>query len=274
MLSGILFGLATLTRAILLAFPLGLALHLVLVDSWRSGLKRGLVFLVTYVLVVSTWTFYNLIRYDRLVIGAEGFAAFLYISAEGWEGPQAVDESLAEDAPGVAVDDIANDQRQDVYVEAASQSIRSDPLGYLRRRGTELVGGLAQPHGTAFFPGESLKDAMSNWLEGDRTMGSLVALVGAEAFWPKLTLYVLHFVGLIMGLVGMWLTRRRWRLTLPLIGFIGYTLLVALVTLALPRYLFPMELFWWVFASVVISRQWSVISQRQPVNRPTLKTEN
>jgi hypothetical protein len=78
----------------------------------------------------------------------------------------------------------------------------------------------------------------------------LIALTQADAFWPKLALYVFHFTGILVGLAGMVLTRARWRVTLPLIGFILYTTLIHLVLTALPRYIFPTALYWWVFASV------------------------
>ena len=46
----------------------------------------------------------------------------------------------------------------------------------------------------------------------------------------------------------------RWRLALPLIGFIGYITLAHLVLLATPRYIFPTEVFWLVFAAVALDR--------------------
>jgi 4-amino-4-deoxy-L-arabinose transferase-like glycosyltransferase len=261
-LSAFLLGLATLTRGVMLGFPVGLALLALLSHGWRAGWKRAAVLLLVYALTISTWTVYNLVRFDRLVIGAEGFAAFLYISASGWESPQQVDEAISEDVGGSVIQEeledlqAENQARQAEFSSAAVATISADPVGYLQRR----IGDL-QPHGTAFFPGESLKDAASNWLRDDRTASGLIELTRGDAFWPKLALYLFHFTGLIFGLVGMWQTRQRWRLTLPLIGFIAYTLLVALVTLALPRYLFPAEVFWWVLSGIVISQQLSVFSK-------------
>ena len=83
-------------------------------------------------------------------------------------------------------------------------------------------------------------------------MGGLVAITGIEGFWPKLIVYLVQYVGLLAGLLGLWRTRRRWRLTLPLAGFILYTLLIHLVLEAIPRYIFPTLLFWWVFAGIAL----------------------
>jgi Dolichyl-phosphate-mannose-protein mannosyltransferase len=249
---GIILGLATLTRAVLLLFPLGLALHLLMVYGLRKGLRQALILLIVYALTVSTWTVYNLLRWDRWVIAGEGFAAFLYIGASdaGWQGPAAVDQSLGENLP----DDPADQQER--YTEGAQQIISRDPLGYVRRRVSELVEAYLQPHGTLFFSGESLRELALGWLRDDRSISGLFEITRGEAFWPKLSLYIFHYVGFIAGLIGMWLSRRQWRVTLPLIGFIAYTTLIHLVLTALPRYLFPNDVFWWIFAGVAL---WSAM---------------
>lgn len=251
--AGVLLGLATLTRAVLLLFPLGLIVHLLLVYRPWAALKRAGWLLLVYSLVVSTWTVYNAVRYDRFIIAGEGFAAFLYVGAAGWDGAYGTDAQLEEDAADAGVN-LDEGDRQQVYTEIASTTIRDDLPGYLRRRLTELAGAYLQPHGTVYFSGESLRELGADWLRNDRSLAGLAALTQTDAFWPKLVIYLFHYAGLVVGLAGMWLTRRRWRVTLPLIGLIIYTTLVHLLLLALPRYIFPTELFWWVFAAAALSR--------------------
>ncbi len=251
----LLFGLATLTRAVSLLFPVGLALHLLMLYGWRAGLRRAAVLLLAYALVVSTWTIYNVVRFDRWVVGAEGLAAFLYIGATSYTSPQDVDERLSEDASEEVEIDATQAERQEAYIDAAGNVIGRDPGAYIRHRVGELARAYVQPHGTVFFPGDSLRTLAAGWLRDDRSFGGLLALTRADAFWPKLVVYIFHYVGLVAGLAGMWLYRRRWRVALPLIGFIIYTTLVHLVLLALPRYIFPTELFWWVFAAGLLARQ-------------------
>ena len=125
----------------------------------------------------------------------------------------------------------------------------TDPLGWIRRRLTELAEAYLQPHGTTFFPGKSLRELAVGWLNGTR---SFAELVQGDAFWSKLALYLFHYVGLLAGLVGMWRYRHRWRVGLPMLGFIAYLTLVHLFLYALPRYLFPAEIFWWVFAAAAL----------------------
>jgi hypothetical protein len=65
------------------------------------------------------------------------------------------------------------------------------------------------------------------------------------------------------GVVGIWLYRRAWAIALPMIGFIIYVTLVHLVLYALPRYLFPTEVFWWIFAAAALERGFSRLRRRR-----------
>jgi len=249
---GIVFGAAALTRAVVLLFPLGLAFHLGLRHGWRRGVLLAAALLIAFAATVSTWTIYNLAKWDRLVIGADGFASFLYTGARGWEGPQALDQALNEDVPELSEAEATSPNRADAFLTAARRTITRDPLGYVQRRVSELANAYLQPHGTVLFGGASLKDSARDWITGDRSLDGLIDLTVHDAFWPKLALYIFHFAGLILGALGMWLTRANWRVALPLLGFILYTTLVHLVLLATPRYIFPVELFWWVFAAAAL----------------------
>jgi len=254
-LAAVLCGLATLTRAVFLLFPLGLALHLLLIarreGRWRSALKPIALLLVVYALVVSTWTVYSLARWNRLVIAGTGFAGNLYIGATGWQGPNAVDASLQNATPNADV------QSEQAFADGAASVISSDPFGYVKRRIGELAGAYLQPHSTLVFPGASLKDIALNWLKNDRTLSGLVTLIKGDNFWPKLSLYIFHYLALIGGLLGIIWTLRKgqtrfWTVTLPMLGFILYTTLMHSVLLAIPRYIFPTEVFWWIFASATL----------------------
>ena len=245
--TGLLLGLAALTRAVLLLFPLGLAIHLLLLYGWRQGLRRALLLLAVYSLVVGSWTVYNLARWNRFVIAGEGLAAFLYISAqdEGWQGGAELDSQLLADT-GESPPESAD--RQGVYIQGAQQRISADPAGHALRRLRELTGALLQPFGTSHYEGPPLRLLAQDWLRDGIAPADLLRVTAAQNFWPRLLIYILHFGGLLAGLAGLWLTRQRWRQTLPLAGFIAYTLLLHLALYAIPRYLFPTLPLWWVFA--------------------------
>ncbi|MBI5961248.1 MAG: hypothetical protein HY866_21095, partial [Chloroflexi bacterium] len=137
------------------------------------------------------------------------------------------------------------------YLDAAGNVIRRDPVGYVQRRVKELVQACIQPHGTVILGGESLKDLTRRWITDDHSPRGLWNLMQSDHFWPKLALYVFHFGGLILGALGAWRLRRAWPITLPLIGLIGYMLLMHLIMLALPRYIFPLYPVMWVLAAGV-----------------------
>ncbi|MCC6616562.1 MAG: glycosyltransferase family 39 protein [Anaerolineae bacterium] len=240
--AGALFGLATLTRAVLLLFPLGLMIHFVLVHRSSRTIHALLALGLSFALVVSTWTIYNLARWDRFVLAGEGFGGLIYAGTVGWEGPNELDAQLEQDA--------SPDAEGDIYLDAAANVIRRDLPAYLRRRLGELVGAYLQPHNTPLFPGESLRVLAQDWWTQDRSLGGVGRIIQGDAFWPKLMLYVAHFGALLFGTLGMWTTRRQWRLTLPLIGFVAYVTLIHLALYALPRYLFPALMIGHIFAAL------------------------
>lgn len=248
-LAGLLLGLATLTRAVFLAFPLALVVFTVAALGGRTGWKRALLLLAVYAAVVGSWTAYNLARYQRFVLAGEGLPAFFYHGVTGWDDPAQVDQRLEE----ARDPDSADSPTQSDYVDAAGEAIRADVGGYLARRLGELGGALLQPHNTELFPGESLRAMAAGWWANDRTPGGLAALTRADGFWPKLLLYVVHYTGLVLGAAGALLTWRSWRVGRPMLGYIAYTLLVHLFLFALPRYLFPFTPFVWVFAAAAVA---------------------
>jgi 4-amino-4-deoxy-L-arabinose transferase-like glycosyltransferase len=274
LLVSLMLALATMTRAVLLLFPLGLAIHLLMVYGWRRGLKYAAALLIVYALVTSIWSIYNLVRWNTRVIGAQGLSAFFFIGATEWTSPREVDQVLEQQADGQLSTQV--EDQQEVYADAAAQAIGADPLGWIGRRFTKLAGAYLQPHGTIFFPGESLKDLAVNWLKTDRTPAGLLRLTQAEQFWPKLSIYIFHYTSLLAGVIGLWITRRKWRVALPLSGFILYTTLLHLLLEALPRYLFPLSVVWWVFAAVALVAAWDRLRSRNrlPLNQQPMPQVN
>jgi 4-amino-4-deoxy-L-arabinose transferase-like glycosyltransferase len=264
---GGLLGLATLTRAMLLLFPIGLAIHMALVFPWRLALRGAVVLLIVYTGVVSTWTIYNAVKFNRIVLGASGIADFLMMGVVGYGGPTEVDKQIAASNDGQMPKD---DKRNTVIAKAVGTAVLSNPAGYLAGRFIQLGSTLLQPHNTPYYPGESLKDLAARWWAEDRSVAGLGRLFSGEVFWPKFALYVAHFMALIFGLLGIVLTWRRRVIFAPLTGLIVYTLLLHLFLLATPRYLFPLFIPLWIFASVGLVWTWERIA-RMFVSRPVLR---
>lgn len=248
--SGALLGLASLTRAVLVAFPLGLALHVFFVLPKRRAVQSAVVILVSYALVLSTWTLYNKVKFDRIVIGGYGISDMLLAATVGYSGSSSIDPTYAAQTGGTVPN---GTDRDDVALKIAADTIAKNPLGYVTRQLKQLAEALLQPHNSVHFPGQSLKDAVLTWARDDRSVAGLGTLMSDPTFFPKLLLYVFHWGGLLLGLVGMWLTRREWRQTSVLWGVVAYFLLVHFFLLALPRYLFPIMPAMWMFAGVTLA---------------------
>lgn len=272
-LVGGLLGLATMTRAALLLFPLGVAGHMLLVAAAdrRRGRPtaitgRGVVALLVMVIAVnSIWTTYYWLRWGEWVVGAKGLSAFLYLGAQGgWDGPEGTDAQLGVDADAPATDA--------AFIAGAQATVRADPLGYLTGRARDLLAAYAQPYGTTAFSGPSVRAAAADWWRADRSAGGLLALFHTDGFAPKLTIYGVHVGGIALGLVGMVLTARRWRVALAPLGLIVYVTLLHLVLLALPRYLFPTLPFWWVFGGAAVVAGWDALARWRA--RPALAVQS
>lgn len=242
---GSLLALTALTRSVFLAFPAVFLLHLLLKHGWKRAFQLGLVLMLAMLLTISPWTFYNLVKWNRLTLTGEGLLGMLYVGAVGWQGPQAVDAALEATLEGNGT----LENRQDAFMRGIERTIFGDPVGYAWQRVTELGGALLQPHNTVVFPGESIKALAAGWLSQDRTFSGLLGLTQAEQFWPKLLLYLFHYAALIGGIVGILRWARRWRQLFPLYAVFAYFIGIHLVLSAIPRYLFPLEMFWWLFAA-------------------------
>jgi len=249
-LSGAVFGIATLTRAVALLFPLGLAGHAVIYHGrihWQRGSLIAMLLLSAHVAIVSTWTIRNLRVSNRFVIASTEFFPAV------WRGAVENDGSPGEN------DALLGEQSA---AEQASVIITREPLSYLQRRVEELLTAYLQPHGTIGLGGESLKALTHDWARSGFSAAGLWRLINGEGFWIKLLFYIWHYLGLIGGLFGMWLVRNNWRVALVPIGFILYTTLLHLVVLALPRYIFPTYPFYWIFASVAWVWLWDKLRVR------------
>ena len=126
----------------------------------------------------------------------------------------------------------------------------ADPGGYFLRQINELLYSLVQPHGTTSLGDVSIREAARTWLTKDRSFDGLLYVLQIEGFVVKLAFWIFHLGGIALGLLGMLWSRARRPLSLPLIGFVLYTIIAHFFLLALPRYLFPLEIIWLTFGGI------------------------
>jgi len=261
-LGAVLLGLAAMTRAVFILYPVGLAAALLIVGGPRRSWRMAMLLTAVYVAVISSWTIYNLIAYQRLIVGGNGLSAFIYLGAMGWDGFAEVDERLG-------VTGAEGENPEQMMAQAAQSTIFGDLPGYIARRLSEWSGALLQPHGTEYFGGASLRALALDWWRNDRSPAGLGRVTQQDAFGDKLSLYVFHYAGLVLGLIGIVLARRQWRASLPAVLFIAYTLAVHLVLLALPRYFLPILPLAWVFAAVTLAAVWRAL---RPAAQPSARS--
>jgi 4-amino-4-deoxy-L-arabinose transferase-like glycosyltransferase len=257
---GALLGLATLTRAVVILLPIVLVIHLIYARRKAAARLIGAL-LVSYVVVVGAWSVYSTLRWGEFVIGAQGLAANVYLGTTTWCGPQCVDQQA-----GITTDSANN---QNKFVQSAFDTIRADPVGYIKHRLSNLLDSEIQPYNTVFFPGESIKVVIGNWWSHGHALGDLPGIMQSDNFWPKLALYVFHFSALLGGVIGFVLALRQLGLRLVIYGVLGYFLAVHTVLTAVPRYLLPIEPIWILFTAFAVAAVYGLferlILHRQPV---------
>lgn len=260
-LVGLAFAMATMTRAVAALFPLGIVLHMLLLRPYEGKLRwfsRSLLLLIIYGALLSTWTIHNLLLWNRFVILSDQLMPAIWRAAVTNDGsPAENDELLLQDAGNSISEgceiDCKFQHETDTYLKQIGASITDDTAGYVLRRLGELGESIVQPHGTLSFGGTSIRDAAKDWFGSERSAIGLIQLIRIEGFAIKLVIWMLHIFAITFGLAGIWLTRKSWRRTAPLVGFLVYTMLIHFVVLDAPRYLFPNEFFWLILAALAVS---------------------
>lgn len=233
------FGLATLVRPVVWLFPFVAAIHLVAVKGRHTGGRWAGALLGVYLMVLAPWHAYLQVATGHPV--PQGLLSNFWIGAVGegrWMGSRAMDERRRTFEGG------END-----YATEALAAIRGDPLRWARLRATRLAEAILQPHGTADLSGPSAKAAFATVVHGDARASAVVSLLGSGSFWLKAAIYVFHFTALVLGGAGMWRARGAWRDWYAPYAIVVYLCAVYGLLTVLPRYLFPAEMFLWVFAA-------------------------
>lgn len=248
-IASLFLGIATLTRAAYVLFPALLIFHIfgLYRRRWWWGITLAVLFLLVYGAVISTWTAYHLVRFNRLIVVSNQFMPAV------WRGAVADETSTPEEMDALLLPDCTEDctkpLSQDVYGEQVATTIAADLPGYIQRRVSEMLNASLIPYGTQELPGESLRDLLRRWLTEDFSLGGFLRLVNGDNFWLKLAMYAFQYAGIVFGIIGLWVNRRHPALWFIPVSLILYTHGIHLVLLALPRYLFATQVCWWILAA-------------------------
>ncbi|PWT93987.1 MAG: hypothetical protein C5B54_00900 [Acidobacteria bacterium] len=245
-LAGIAFGLAALTRPILLLFPLLLIPHLSFYFKSSIRYVYSIVLLGGSLLILVPWGIY---LYQGT--GAwlpEGFSSNLWIGtvANGrFQGPQVTDQLRR----GIPDSNIR-------YIQEALKNIAANPVHWLSLRGSNIGLSLLQPHATDNFPNLHFKQALWSWFNNERSFSAFIQIVQLPGFWMRVLIYCFHYAALMFGFAGAWFSRHDWRRFYVPFAVILYFFLSYGVLTILPRYVFPAQIFFWLFAGVGIMAAW------------------
>lgn len=260
--AGLLLGLATLTRPIPLLFPVVLAFHAGVIRrkyprSWAGfwSLMLGMT------LLAGTWIARNIYVSGGEVIPITDTAAnHLWMSSreEGGDlGGEAYERAREEDL------EMTSDHAYtgSSYLTGATQNILSNPFDWLGRMGIDVVEALLQPYGTSVLippGGPGLRALTLDALRGETPFS---VVWQTQGFWHRLIIYIFHYVTLIGGIIGIILSCRQWRETLPIMGWIIYSVAVVAPLLIEPRYVFPVMPYLMILAASSMANERPILEE-------------
>ncbi len=233
-LTGVVIGVAALTRGVVQLLPLALLAHLGAQRTGR-GIWRGWGWLLAgFMLVVSPWMMRNWLLFGSPMI-SHGGAAHFWMGARG-EGRSLRKDEMLSEIETLRIEGGGADRYS--YFADALGIIASDPLRFVWLRAHRMTEAYLQPFGTVtlgvVLGDESIKTMLSRG--SGYSMGEVAAL---PSFWPKLWIYTLHFGSIGLALfcsLARWRQWREWSLfAIPILYFSG----VYMVLTIIPRYLFP-----------------------------------
>jgi len=198
--AGVVLGLATLTRAVPLLFPIYLLPFLMLRYRAALGKALGVWILITcgFVATLTPWTIRNFVHFHRLVPVQTLGGYHLYLATTAYEDP----ESRANRSPVEGRGDVETDAG--LYTKTVRR-VAEHPVRFLRGMADRLVQMWYLRHGGR----------------------------------PDVVLGAANIGLLALASAGAYRSRRRWRQLLPILALISYFVLLHSVLFAMFRYMLP-----------------------------------
>jgi len=213
-----LLGLATLTRPVTLYFvPLAAALpffwreHL----GWKGATQVAVLALLGFAVVVAPWSLRNRARTGSLVPVATGGGTALWIgNYQPFDGEyryQQTRELMDRLTSGLS--EVEADR---LLTKMAIQGMRQRPVEAMKLLAKKL---------------------WRYWLRSYEKLPD-----GRPRHWTVtgIGLQLLHLVLLSLAALGLWLSRRRWRIMLPFLLLVLYMTAIHSLSLPVPRYRLPL----------------------------------
>jgi 4-amino-4-deoxy-L-arabinose transferase-like glycosyltransferase len=248
--------LAAFTRPIALPIPLLLLLLLLLPRPTRTQFILVSLLIAGAFTIVIGWGWYKYQTAGNFVIISEGLTGNFWIGSHGdgqWHGFNHFTNEISELAKKY--------NGRYAYFEDALATIMADPPAYLKLLALKFTRAYLQPHGTVGVgtEGQSLKEILGLILSGKQ---NILTLLTAQDFSIKLVIYIFHFTGLLGGLAGIYLSRNNLLKIAPLVSPIVYFTVAYTLLTIIPRYLFPIMLFYLIFAAYALEQAYARLNSR------------
>ncbi len=181
--------------------------------------------------VILPWTVRNALVFHEFIPVTTGAGAEIWIGSDVPRGGRYRHGESTEAITALTAGAKSETEKDRMLIADAIRNIRGRPLGWIKVC-------LSKAFRTIFQIYENVPTGRS------RPVNPLVLAALGFFYYPLL----------VLGAAGLWITRRQWRLWLPLTGFFAYAVLLYSAVHFVPRYRIPLIPFLILFASAAAVR--------------------
>ncbi len=230
-LAGLFLGLSVLIRNLLFFFPFFLFTLCLFDRALRARWRRFILMTAVMAAVILPWTVRNAVVFREFIPVTTGAGTEIWIGSDVGRGGRHRHGESTEAISAITAGARSETEKDRMLIADALRNIRSRPLGWVKVC-------LGKAFRTVFQIYENVPTGRS------RPVNPLVLIALGLFYYPLL----------MLGAAGVWITRRQWRLWLPLTGLLGYAVLLYSAVHFVPRYRIPLVPFLILFASAAAVR--------------------
>jgi 4-amino-4-deoxy-L-arabinose transferase-like glycosyltransferase len=251
-IAGNLLGIAILSVPTILLFA-PLAAAYVWLTSKAGRWLRAILFVAALAIPVGSWAVRNYVAYDHLILVNDSSGINFWVANNDTYyqfGKAAVIPYCSEDKSRTKFCDQwtdLNDRLLKSDLTETQRHIEGERIAW--QKGLEFV-----EESPLRFVKFSLQRFLRYWSPIPDAVSSSAGTGGSER---NMVAIVSYTPVLILGIVGIFLTRFQWRQLMPIYGYFLVFMSVYSIFLPVTRYRLPLDFFLVIFAAVAINRLWS-----------------
>jgi 4-amino-4-deoxy-L-arabinose transferase-like glycosyltransferase len=239
-LTGITLGAATMVSSRSLFLPILIFLGILfIIKQKRFAFKIFFIIILTMCVIFFPWTIRNYFVSGGKFILLENYssatALWLATNPEG----KILEWNYDEEPLKSLVGKLPPQERTPVIRKEAIKNLKKYPLAYLKNSVRRFFILLVAGHSNCF---KGLEKSTFQTIK-DREIGKAII---------KIFLLSFNILIIILGIVGIYITKKNWKINFPILIPIIYTILIHTFYVAAPRLQIPMLPFLIIFASLTI----------------------